>query len=166
MTQYDRLTRDELRLVASEIADRVQNWATGRTMTESDQWVYMRKMARATFMATMALSAPEGDAPVPATPELTPEPQEDIQSPSGTYTYQGITYDLGARYDDRDGDTWWFTGEPLPCGMPRMTYGDGDVETLAIAVKSYGPFAIVGTPPPYEGLTCDECGARHDPEGT
>lgn len=155
-------TRDLLRMVALDLKNQAEERANYTRGTEHE--IIMRLYAKATFWATMALSAPEGDAPVPATPEPTPEPQEDAQSPSQTYTYQGVTYDLSASYTDSDDDVWSFMPQRRDCGMPEMKHY-ASIDTLASVVEDFGPLDIIGTPPPYEGLTCDECGARHDPEG-
>ncbi|MFF1625599.1 phiSA1p31-related protein [Streptomyces sp. NPDC058272] len=57
-----------------------------------------------------------------------------------TYTYNGVTYDLSAKYKDTDGDIWKF--ERIGYEV-RGTYTSRSVEeydeTLAGVVRSYGP---------------------------
>jgi hypothetical protein len=61
-----------------------------------------------------------------------------------THTYNGVTYDLSAKYKDRDGDVWQFArfGDEV-----RGTYTNRPVEehdeTLSGVVRSYGPLTRV-----------------------
>ncbi len=157
-------SREELRMVALDLKNQADERANYSRGTEHD--IAMRLYAKATYWATMALSAPEEDAPVPVTQDAAPEPQEDAQSPSGAYVYQGVTYDLSASYTDSESDEWSFLPQRRSCGMPEMIYRSTAIETLATVVHQFGPLSQVGTPPVHEFLMCDECGARHDPEGT
>lgn len=152
-------TRELLRMVALECKTLADDQAN-----RSNHNIAMRLYAKATFWATMALSASEGDVTERGTPDDDPKPQEAAQEPLRTYTYQGVTYDLGARYTDVDGDAWSFTTVRRSCGMPEMKHY-ASVDTLAEVVKDFGPLTIVGTPPVQTALTCDECGACHDVEG-
>ncbi|MFJ6720525.1 phiSA1p31-related protein [Streptomyces sp. NPDC091259] len=57
-----------------------------------------------------------------------------------TYELDGVTYDLGARYRDKDGDVWRFeviNGEPRGGMNGKDIYGYS--ETLAEVQQDYGP---------------------------
>ncbi|MEV4939600.1 phiSA1p31-related protein [Streptomyces zaomyceticus] len=64
------------------------------------------------------------------------------EAPADTCTYDGVTYDLTARYRDKDHDHWKFTGEFATDGTPLMTIYTGGhdfTHTLTQAVADYGP---------------------------
>ncbi|MFF8473863.1 phiSA1p31-related protein [Streptomyces sp. NPDC015414] len=54
---------------------------------------------------------------------------EAVKSPANgdVYTYEGVSYDLTAKYLDTSGDTWEFTGARDSSGQPLLTCpGAGD----------------------------------------
>jgi hypothetical protein len=61
-----------------------------------------------------------------------------------TYTHDGVTYDLTAKYSDGD-DVWEFTGRRDAHGVPRVTcYGNEDnSDTIADIADDYGPLTRV-----------------------
>ncbi|CAM5409537.1 putative protein OS=Streptomyces microflavus OX=1919 GN=Smic_80850 PE=4 SV=1 [Streptomyces microflavus] len=62
-----------------------------------------------------------------------------------TFEYDGVTYDLNAKYRDRDGDVWSFTGKLSGSGVPRVThtgYAD-NYDTIAEIADNYGPLTKV-----------------------
>ncbi|MFF1625598.1 phiSA1p31-related protein [Streptomyces sp. NPDC058272] len=61
-----------------------------------------------------------------------------------TYTYNGVTYDLSAKYCDRDGDDWTFTrfGDRVT-GAMNGTPADERFRTLGSVVDAYGPLTRV-----------------------
>lgn len=74
---------------------------------------------------------------------FTPESVERVDDET-TYTHAGMTYDLSAKYKDRDGDVWQFARIG---GEVRGNYTNRSVEawddTLAEVVRSYGPLTRV-----------------------
>ncbi|MFD5198838.1 phiSA1p31-related protein [Streptomyces sp. NPDC058375] len=75
---------------------------------------------------------------------------EKIEAPkpapaADTFEYDGVTYDLNAKYKDRDGDVWSFTGRLSDDGIPRVTYtGYADnIDTIAEIADNYGPLTKV-----------------------
>lgn len=145
-------SREDLRMVAMDMKER----ADAGTSYENA----MRLYAKATFWATLALSAPETDAE-PSPEEDTPVPvadaptqaQEDVNAYTYAYTYAyaGHIYDLSESYRDRDGDVWRYTGKLTDSGIPIMR-GDGMADTaLTSVVNTWGPLTLVGS-------TCSACG--------
>ncbi|WP_326742609.1 phiSA1p31-related protein [Streptomyces sp. NBC_01768] len=68
--------------------------------------------------------------------ELTP-----VDDPTDTFEHDGIVYDLSARYEDTDGDTWHFAridGEVRGEYVPECSI-DGYSSTLAYVVRRFGP---------------------------
>ncbi|MGW1828860.1 phiSA1p31-related protein [Streptomyces tubercidicus] len=73
---------------------------------------------------------------------------EKLPAPSAdTFTHDGVTYDLAADYRDRDGDIWSFArvGDEVrgDFGYNRRDYIDADSQTLASAVRMYGPLTKI-----------------------
>lgn len=139
-------SREDLRMVAMDMKER----ADAGTSYENA----MRLYAKATFWATLALSAPEtdaepspeGDTPVPAV-DTPRQAQEDVNA----YTYVGHVYDLSESYRDTDGDVWRYTGRLTDKGVPIMR-GDGMADTVLTSVVAiWGPLTLVGS-------RCSECG--------
>nr|WSW58466.1 phiSA1p31-related protein [Streptomyces sp. NBC_00998] len=62
-----------------------------------------------------------------------------------TFARDGVTYDLAAKYRDKDGDTWWFMSQTATPGEePRMHCGSyGFTERLRDAVRVYGPMTKI-----------------------
>jgi hypothetical protein len=65
-----------------------------------------------------------------------------------TYTHDGVTYDLSAKYRDKDGDEWTFTDRGFgPDGTPNGAmngYAGGNYSyTLGYAAQKYGPLARI-----------------------
>jgi hypothetical protein len=52
---------------------------------------------------------------------LAPESALALTQPTDLFTWDGITYDLGAEYRDTAGDVWKFTGEYSREGEPLMS---------------------------------------------
>jgi hypothetical protein len=71
--------------------------------------------------------------------------QEIGHGAADTYTVDGKTYDLSARYRDRDSDVWEFTGRRSPDGVPRVTStGSPDnPDTITEIEADYGPLTKV-----------------------
>ncbi|MFD9442126.1 phiSA1p31-related protein [Streptomyces sp. NPDC060001] len=68
---------------------------------------------------------------------------EKLDDPT-TVTHDGITYDLTARYKDRDGDTWALRRDPddesqVQMQMTPVVSGAWSGYTLGGVVRSYGP---------------------------
>jgi hypothetical protein len=63
---------------------------------------------------------------------------------TNTYAHDGVVYDLDARYRDRGGDVWAFTGNRLD-GVPTVTmYGNLDNrDTVVYIADTYGPLTRV-----------------------
>ncbi|MFF9525395.1 phiSA1p31-related protein [Streptomyces achromogenes] len=70
---------------------------------------------------------------------------EPVDEPAAdTYEYDGVTYDLSARYRDKDGDVWSFTGKRR-ASVPTVTM-TGDVDnwnTIELIARNYGPLTRV-----------------------
>jgi hypothetical protein len=66
------------------------------------------------------------------------------QDPPDTYTHDGVTYDLAAKYRDNCGDQWVFTGEQHADGSP-VVYDNGgsSYDRLSEAVSTYGPLTKI-----------------------
>ncbi|MFB8071094.1 phiSA1p31-related protein [Streptomyces californicus] len=62
-----------------------------------------------------------------------------------TFEYDGVVYDLNAKYTDCDGDVWSFTGRLSHDGIPRVSFtGYGDnAGTIVDIAKAYGPLTKV-----------------------
>lgn len=65
-----------------------------------------------------------------------------------TYEYDGVIYDLTAKYRDRDGDVWKFNSatrgeDDTPAGSMNGYAGDDYSYTLGYAAKNYGPLTRV-----------------------
>ncbi|MEV6684423.1 phiSA1p31-related protein [Streptomyces sp. NPDC051130] len=67
------------------------------------------------------------------------------QDPSDTYAHDGVTYDLTAKYRDKDGDIWEFSsGSRADDGSPSGVMNDGEVrESLARVVLDYRPLTKI-----------------------
>jgi hypothetical protein len=79
---------------------------------------------------------------------------EKIDDPSTTYTHAGVTYDLTARYRDRDGDTFELSTEQRSTdatedgnadGTPLGRYSDSRywAWSLAEVARCYGPLTRI-----------------------
>lgn len=66
------------------------------------------------------------------------------EPPADTYEHDGVTYDLSARYRDREGDVWSFTGKRRD-GTPTVTLtGDLDNwDTIVFVEQRYGPLTKI-----------------------
>lgn len=60
-----------------------------------------------------------------------------------TVEYDGITYDLSAKYRDNEGDTWSFVGERHADGSPKVYCSMSGYDSLADALDSYGPLSKI-----------------------
>jgi hypothetical protein len=60
------------------------------------------------------------------------------------YEYDGVVYDLSAKYRDRDGDVWQFNRKRRG-GVPNMYIDDegNDWDTIESVYRSYGPLTRV-----------------------
>ncbi|MFE4697248.1 phiSA1p31-related protein [Streptomyces sp. NPDC056738] len=70
---------------------------------------------------------------------------EWIEATAHTATVDGITYDLSKTWEDRDGDSWTYSGDDTPDGMPLMVI-DGIEENpypLDRLIAQYGPLHAV-----------------------
>jgi hypothetical protein len=70
---------------------------------------------------------------------------ERIDSPAAdTYEYNGVTYDLSAKYRDKDGDVWRFTrfGDRVTGAMGGAP-ASPEYRTLRSTVDAYGPLTRV-----------------------
>ncbi|WP_406161037.1 phiSA1p31-related protein [Streptomyces canus] len=67
-----------------------------------------------------------------------------IVEPANTYTHDGVTYDLAAKYRDAGGDVWSFTGRRLH-GVPTVTMSGilGNTDTVEDIADDYGPLTRV-----------------------
>jgi len=68
------------------------------------------------------------------------------EASADTYEYEGVTYDLTAKYRDRDHDDWEFTGSTVSAGVPVMKILTGGFcfeEPLSRAVDDYGPLTKI-----------------------
>ncbi|MFD6363481.1 phiSA1p31-related protein, partial [Streptomyces roseolus] len=65
---------------------------------------------------------------------------ELLDDTADTYTHDGVTYDLSARYRDRDGDVWHFKrfGDDVRAGIRRDPLSADDGDPIEVA-HSYGP---------------------------
>jgi hypothetical protein len=85
----------------------------------------------------------------------------------GTYTYQGLAYDLSLRWKDREDDTWSYDSRER-CGMPRLSLDKSRdmVRSLSRVIENYGPLTPADTSvkSPYnaDDDRCMTCGAFHD----
>jgi hypothetical protein len=70
--------------------------------------------------------------------EVTP-----VDESADTYTYEGITYDLSAKYRDKDGDVWEFTGEHHADGSPKVYFHGSGYDDLGDVVEAYGPLTKI-----------------------
>ncbi|BDM70575.1 hypothetical protein HEK616_40620 [Streptomyces nigrescens] len=76
---------------------------------------------------------------------------ENVEKVTGqaanTFTHDGVTYDLGATYEDRDGDRWKFAridGEIFgDWGLSRNEITSTSGYSIACAVNQYGPFTKI-----------------------
>lgn len=61
-----------------------------------------------------------------------------------TYEYDGVTYDLDAKYRDRVGDVYEFTGKYIN-GLPTVTCTEwlDNPDTLDDIVRDWGPLKRV-----------------------
>ncbi|MEU0860644.1 phiSA1p31-related protein [Streptomyces griseofuscus] len=66
-------------------------------------------------------------------------------TPADTYEHDGVTYDLSARYRDRDGDVWKFEriGDDVYGDFGVGAYPTEGGWTLASAARHYGPLTRV-----------------------
>lgn len=71
-------------------------------------------------------------------------PAAEAPKPARTYTYDGVTYDLDAKYRDRLGDVYTFTGR-YNDGLPTVTCTDwlDNPDTLYDIARQYGPLTRV-----------------------
>lgn len=87
--------------------------------------------------------------------------------PLGTYTYQGLAYDLSLRWKDREDDTWSYDSRES-CGMPRLALDKSRdmVRTLSRVIGDYGPLVPADdsnkAPYRFDENRCVGCGAFHD----
>ncbi|WP_425837417.1 phiSA1p31-related protein [Streptomyces fractus] len=68
----------------------------------------------------------------------------ELVDDAATYTHDGVTYDLTAKYSDGD-EVWEFTGKYDANGVPRVTaYGNADnIDTIADIADDYGPLTRI-----------------------
>jgi hypothetical protein len=146
-------SRDHLRVVALEMKERADHAiADGAAL---------RLYAKATFWATFALSAPEGNAPTTSdTPREAPAaPQPSTRS---TFTQDGRVYDLDTLYVDVEGDTWGFSGNYADCGVPIMdSHSVDEPHTLSRVVRDWGPLMERGSATVLGGY-CVDCRVYHE----
>ena|SRR5687767_6817978 len=141
-------SRDVVRAVALEMKERAD-----RAITQD---AAMRFYARATFWATLALSAPDGDVKevdVPATE-------------TRTFAFEDRVYDLSREYVDKDGDVWKFTGDVSECGVPTMKTPDLSVSrSLTHVVSEWGPLWLWSDDETdtSQHTQCHTCGYMHVP---
>ncbi|MFD6363483.1 phiSA1p31-related protein [Streptomyces roseolus] len=69
----------------------------------------------------------------------------EAPQPTNTYTVDGITYDLDAKYRDREDEVWEFTGRTAQNGEPYVTFmGNVDnIDTISEIEESWGPLTKV-----------------------
>jgi hypothetical protein len=72
--------------------------------------------------------------------ELTPV---DEPTDWSTFEYEGVTYDVTARYRDRDNDVWEFTGERHADGSPKVYFHGSGYDDLGDVVEAYGPLTKI-----------------------
>ncbi|WP_406324054.1 phiSA1p31-related protein [Streptomyces niveus] len=73
-------------------------------------------------------------------------PEADAEASTDTYEYDGVTYDLSARYRDCEGDEWTFTGQRNIVGHPCVTMYEGSdntADTIVSIARGYGPLTEV-----------------------
>jgi hypothetical protein len=153
-------TREELRGVALELKERGDRTAQGDGHA-------MLLYAKATFWATMALSASEGD--VKYGTEDDDVPVKDVaqtSAPVRTFAFEDRLYDLSKEYVDKDGDVWSFTGNTEACGMPLMKSNGLSPKVMARVVTEWGPLYLwsEGAEADTSGHTwCPTCDYKHAP---
>jgi hypothetical protein len=64
-------------------------------------------------------------------------------APANTYTHDGVTYDLDAKYRDSEGDLWEFTGRRHGNGSPVICCAHSGYDTVSDAVGDYGPLTKI-----------------------
>ncbi|MEU8840267.1 phiSA1p31-related protein [Streptomyces roseus] len=68
-----------------------------------------------------------------------------VEPTTDTYEHDGVTYDLSAKYRDKDGDVWRF--ECLADGSVRGTMGDAPIraydDSLRVVVEEFGPLTKI-----------------------
>jgi ribosomal protein L21E len=67
---------------------------------------------------------------------------ERVADDENTYTYDGITYDLTAKYRDKDGDVWEF-GARRENGEPRVYCSASGYDDLETVLDAYGPLTRI-----------------------
>lgn len=124
---------DLVRIVYAKYAEE-QHGKTGVVTSTSEDW---RGWIGDTHPYSVLLA--NGDAVYARDVERVDEPL------ANTYTHNGVTYDLAAKYRDNDGDEWEFArfGAEVEGGIYGAPKYPGDGDELGYVVRTYGPLTRV-----------------------